>query len=220
VTEADYKSEKLIVSRLKEHFPQYSILAEEEGMTEMESDYLWVIDPLDGTNNFAHRFPFFCVSIALWIDLKPAMGVVYDPLRDELFTAVKGQGAFLNDKPIHVSERGELTESIVATGFYYDRGELMHNTLRQMETFFNVPIQGIRRTGSALLDQCNVACGRLDGFWELILGPWDYASGAMIVTEAGGTVTDVKGDELDLFAKNILASNGRIHQAMLQVVKL
>lgn len=219
VTEADLKSESLIVSMIHERFGEHSILAEEKESSMRDSEYIWVIDPLDGTNNYAHGFPHFCVSIALWTANTPLMGVAYDPLHNELFYAERGKGAYLNDKRISVTSRAILPESILATGFYYDRGELMKRTLRQIEAFFCVPIQGIRRTGSAVLDMCYVAAGRLDGFWELILSPWDYAASSLIVAEAGGKVTDINGKALDLYAKNVLVSNGRIHQAMVEIVK-
>ncbi|MHC4444773.1 MAG: inositol monophosphatase family protein [Planctomycetota bacterium] len=219
VTEADLQSERAIVSIIQEKFSGHSILAEEKESSMRDSQYIWVIDPLDGTNNYAHGFPHFSVSIALWSADTPLIGVAYDPLRDELFYAQKGQGAFLNDQPISVTSRATLPESILATGFYYDRGRLMKRTLQQMEAFFNIPIQGVRRTGSAVLDMCYVAAGRLDGFWELILSPWDYAASSLIVTEAGGKVTDINGNELNLYSKNVLVSNGLIHDAMLRVVK-
>jgi myo-inositol-1(or 4)-monophosphatase len=218
VTEADLESEKLIISRLKEAFPEHAILAEETSAATEAAEHLWVIDPLDGTNNFAHSFPFFSVSIAFWRDGKPVVGVVYDPLRDELFTAERGQGAFLNEQPVRVSPASSLSESVLATGFFYERGEMMRRTLRQIQTFFEKPIRGIRRTGSAAMDLCYVAAGRLDGFWELRLSPWDYAAGGLIVSEAGGRVTDVTGGPFDLFMGNVCASNGQIHDDVLEVV--
>ena len=219
VTEADLASEKLIISRITEAFSDHAILAEETRASAEMAENLWVVDPLDGTNNFAHSFPFFCVSIAFWRHGQPVVGVVYDPLRDELFVAERGQGAFVNDRPIRVSQAATLSESILATGFFYDRGEMMKRTLRQMETFFEKPIRGIRRTGSAALDLCYVAAGRLDGFWELRLSPWDYAAGGLIVSEAGGRMTDILGQPFDLFMGNVCASNGRIHDDVLGVVK-
>ena len=218
VTEADLASEKLIISRISEAFPEHAILAEETRASTEVTENLWVIDPLDGTNNFAHSFPFFCVSIAFCRHGEPVVGVVYDPLRDELFTAERGGGAFVNDKPIRVSQASTLSESVLATGFYYERGELMKRTLRQIERFLEKPICGIRRTGSAAMDQCYVAAGRLDGFWELCLSPWDYAAGGLIVSEAGGRVTDISGRPFELFMGNVCASNGRIHDDVLGVV--
>lgn len=218
VTEADLASEKLIISMIREAFPEHSILAEETCAETGAAEHLWVIDPLDGTNNFAHSFPFFCVSIAFYCQGEPVVGVVYDPLRDEFFTAERGQGAFVNDRPIRVSSASGLGESVLATGFFYDRGEMMKRTLRQIETFFEKPICGIRRTGSAAMDLCYVAAGRLDGFWELRLSPWDYAAGGLIVSEAGGRVTDVAGAPFDLFMGNVCASNGAIHEDLLGVI--
>ncbi len=218
VTEADRKSEEVILSIVREAFPDHSILSEESGASHRNSEYLWAIDPLDGTNNYAHRFPFFSVSIALWRGRTPILGVVYDPLREELFHAERGAGATLNGHPIRVTDAATLGECILATGFYYDRGEMMRRTLRQIEGFFDAQIRGIRRTGSAALDLCYVASGRLDGFWELRLSPWDFAAGGLIVQEAGGRVTDVNGTPFDLSVKNVLASNGKVHEAMLGVV--
>jgi myo-inositol-1(or 4)-monophosphatase len=218
VTEADLAAEKLIISRITEAFPGHTILAEETAASAEAAEDMWVIDPLDGTNNFAHSFPFFCVSIAYCRSGEPVVGVVYDPLRDELFSAERGKGAFLNDRPIRVSSGSDLGESVLATGFFYDRGDMMRRTLQQIQTFFEKPIRGIRRTGSAALDQCYVAAGRLDGFWELRLSPWDYAAGALIIAEAGGRMTSIEGKPFDLFMRNVLASNGRIHVDMLSVV--
>ena len=147
------------------------------------------------------------------------MGVIYDPTRDELFHAVAGQGAFLNNVPIHVTSSASINDAILATGFYYDRGDMMRRTLKLIEGFFDQPIRGIRRTGSAALDLCYVACGRLDGFWELRLSPWDYAAGNLIVLEAGGRVTDVTGGPCRIDMNNVLVSNGHIHQQMLEVVR-
>ncbi|UCD27303.1 MAG: inositol monophosphatase [Planctomycetota bacterium] len=219
VTEADIKSEEAIVSTIKESFPDHAFLAEETGKSTGESEYMWVIDPLDGTNNYAHKFPHFSISIALCKDEKPVLGVIYDPLREELFCAEQGKGSYLNDERIRVSSTSDLSDSILATGFYYDRGSLMKQTLQQMEAFFGKPIRGIRRTGSAALDMSYVACGRLDGFWELILSPWDYAAAAVIATEAGGKVTDIKGGDFDLFMNNIVVSNTQIHDGIIKVTE-
>lgn len=218
VTKVDLESEELIVRHLKEAFPDYAIFAEETGQSTQSAELTWVIDPLDGTNNYAHRFPMFSLSIALYRAGHPQLTVIFDPLHDELFHAVLGGGAFLNDEPISVSAVTDLEKSLLATGFYYERGELMKRTLRQIEAFLTHPINGVRRCGSACLDLCNVAAGRLDGFWELNLGPWDYAGGVLIVTEAGGKVSAVDGGPFDLMMKNVLASNGHLHQPMLDVL--
>lgn len=219
VTKADIASENKIISIIKNKFPGHSILAEESGEEMHKSDYCWVIDPLDGTNNFYHKFPMFCVSIALYKKGKPLIGVVFDPLKKELFYAEKDEGAFLNNKKIKVSGANKLSKSLLALGFYYERGLLMRKSLDQMERFFYENIHGIRRTGSAALDICYTACGRLDGFWELYLNPWDYAAGSLIVMEAGGRITDTQGRKYNLMMKNIVASNGKIHKDMIWILK-
>lgn len=219
VTEADLKSEKKIVSIIKKKFPEHSLLAEESINKKTDSEYLWVIDPLDGTNNFSHSFPFFCVSIALYKNNNPLLGVVYDPLRDELFYAEKGKGAFLNNKRIKVSNKKTIDDSLLVTGFYYERGVLMKKTLNQMEAFFKKNVRGIRRTGSAALDLCYVASARLEGYWELKISSWDFAAGALIVEEAKGKVTDSNGRKYNLGMGSVVASNGRIHNEMMYVLK-
>jgi len=219
VTEADLKSERVIVSIIKKKFPSHSFLTEEETVEKTSSEYLWVIDPLDGTNNYSHGFPFFCVSIGLYKNNKPLLGVVYDPLRKELFYAEKGKGAFLNNKKIKVSKSKKITDCIFVTGFYYERGSLMKRTLKNMEDFFRKNVRGIRRTGSAALDLCYVASGRLEGYWELKISPWDFAAGALIVEEAGGKVTDVNGAKYNLSMISVLASNKKIHNSMLKTIK-
>lgn len=219
VTKADIASEDKIISIIKDKFPDHSILAEESGEEIHKSDYCWVIDPLDGTNNFYHKFPMFCVSIALYKKAKPLIGVVFDPLRKELFYAEKNKGAYLNNKKIRVSNTTKLSKSLLALGFYYERGSLMRKTLGQMKRFFYEDVHGIRRAGSAALDICYTACGRFDGYWELRLKPWDYAAGSLIVMEAGGRITDTHGQKYNLMMKNIVASNGRIHKDMIRILE-
>jgi myo-inositol-1(or 4)-monophosphatase len=219
VTKADIASENKIISIIKNKFPGHSILTEESGEEIHKSDYCWVIDPLDGTNNFYHKFPMFCVSIALYKKGKPLIGVVFDPLRKELFYAGKNEGAFLNNKKIKVSGTNKLSKSLLAVGFYYERGSLMRKSLDQMKRFFCEDVHGIRRAGSAALDICYTACGRFDGYWELHLNPWDYAAGSLIVMEAGGKITDTQGQKYNLMMKNIVASNGKIHKDMIRVLK-
>ena len=217
VTEMDRRSERAIVEIIRAAFPDHGILAEEGASIEGRSDHLWIIDPLDGTTNYAHGYPNFAVSIGLERNGGMALGVVYDPLRDELFTAERGQGAFLNDRPIKVSKIDELIRSLLATGFPYDRAESEQNNLN----FFNAMImasQEIRRSGSAALDLCSVAAGRLDGFWELKLHPWDVAAGSLIVQEAGGLVTDFSGTGFSIRSREIAASNGIIHGRMIEVL--
>ncbi|MFC1570763.1 inositol monophosphatase family protein [Candidatus Omnitrophota bacterium] len=217
VTDVDKGSEKIIIDRIKKSFPEHSILAEESGEHEAKGEVRWVIDPLDGTTNYAHCFPAFCVSIGVVIDGVVKVGVVYDPSRDELFTATEGRGAMLNKKPIKVSSVSTVQESLVATGFGYNVDEKMSNI-----GYFKVLLekaQAVRRPGSAALDLINVACGRLDGFWELGLAPWDTAAGQLIVKEAGGTVTTMEGAPFDIYIKGIVATNSVIHDEMLSLLK-
>ncbi len=218
VTSVDRESERAMVRVLHDHFPNHSILAEEE--TEWvgsESSYRWIIDPLDGTTNFAHGYPQFCVSIALERDDEVIVGLVYDPLRGECFKAVRGEGATLNDGSIQVSAIKELDKALLATGFPYDRRDKTDFYLSFFKEFMTRS-QGIRRNGSAALDLCYVACGRIDGFWEL-LRPWDTAAGSLIVTEAGGKVSDFSGNSFSIWGNETLASNGTIHNEMATVTK-
>ncbi len=219
VTKADMDAENKIISTIKGKFPEHSLLTEESGEERNKSDYCWIIDPLDGTNNFYHKFPMFCVSIALYKKGKPIIGVVFDPIKKELFFAEANKGAFLNDKQINVSTANSLNKSLLALGFYYERGSLMRKSLVQMKKFFYENIHGIRRTGSAALDLCYTACGRFDGYWELKLNPWDYAAGSLILTEAGGKITDVQGKKYNLMMGNVAASNGKIHKYMMKILK-
>lgn len=216
VTAADRASEKLVVERLRARWPQHGIVAEEGTRSETGADYRWYVDPLDGTTNFAHGYPVFCVSIALVRekDGQLEVGVLYDPTRDELFAAERGHGATLNGKPIHVSRTSRLQESILGTGFP------SHKRHKNPNIFFYHQItlrsHGVRRAGSAALDLANVACGRYDGFWEFNLNPWDTAAGVLIVQEAGGTVTRFDGTPFRLDSREVLASNGLIHQELIR----
>jgi myo-inositol-1(or 4)-monophosphatase len=215
VTEADRRSEALIVGRLRSQFPSHAIVAEEGGGHETRSDFCWYVDPLDGTTNFAHGFPVFCVSLGLAFQGEVVAGVVYDPTREELFAAEKGSGAYLNHRRLFVSKVEKLSESLLATGF----PPFASNHELNIEFYFRFTrlSHGIRRAGSAALDLCSVAAGRFDGFWELKLNPWDKAAGSLLVTEAGGRVTDVQGRPLKILADDIFASNGRIHEEMVGV---
>lgn len=216
VTEADRRSEELIVGRLRETFPDHSIIAEEGG-GDGGSEYLWLVDPLDGTTNYAHGFPWFSISIALLKGGEPILGVIYNPVLDELFWAEKGGGAWLNGERIVVSRISDLSYSFLATGFPYDIRESEVNNLDHF-SHFALKALAIRRAGSAALDLAYLACGRFDGFWELKLHAWDMAAGFLLVREAGGRVTDFKGGFFDPFGMEILASNGRIHSQMLDVL--
>jgi len=219
VTEMDILSEKIIVGEIEKRFPDHAILAEERPATEKASRFLWIIDPLDGTTNYAHGFPIFSVSIALAKDEEVVLGVVYDPTRDELFAAEKGKGARLNGRRIRVSSESNLSRSLLATGFPYDLRESKINNFDHFHNFA-VRAQAVRRAGSAALDLCYVAAGRFDGFWEMKLGPWDIAAGSLMVAEGGGKVTNFLGRSLNLSGKHVLASNGKIHAAMLRIVRL
>jgi myo-inositol-1(or 4)-monophosphatase len=218
VTEVDKISEEMITSKIKTLFPDHDILAEEFTAIDSGSDFRWIIDPLDGTTNYAHGFPFFCVSLALERLNTMIVGIVYDPILDEMFVAEKGKGAFLNERKIHVSNTHAIIKSLLATGFPYDIQKDRDNNLN----YFNKMIlnaQAIRRSGSAALDLAYVAAGRFDGFWELKLNPWDIAAGWLLVEEAGGLVTDIGGRDHYLDSSSILASNGRIHKEMIDVLK-
>jgi myo-inositol-1(or 4)-monophosphatase len=217
VTSVDRECERRIVEVLQNHFPHHSILAEEEtDRVGPEASHRWIIDPLDGTTNFAHSYPQFCVSIALERDDEVILGLVYDPLRGECFKAVKGEGATLNGGSIHVSAVKELDKALLATGFPYDQREKTDFYLTFFKAFMTRS-QGIRRNGSAALDLCCLACGRIDGFWELKLRPWDTAAGTLIVGEAGGKLSDLSGNKFSIWGEETLASNGAIHDEMVNI---
>ncbi len=215
VTEADRRSEALIVERLRNHFPGHAIVGEEGGGQKTGSDYCWYVDPLDGTTNFVHGFPVFCVTLGLACRGEVVAGVVYDPLREELFAAERGGGAYLNNQRISVSKTAKLSQSLLATGF--PPFATNHEVNIQFYYQFTQRSHGIRRAGSAALDLCSVAAGRFEGFWELKLNPWDKAAGSLLVREAGGRVTDLAGRPLALLGDDIFASNGLIHDPMCQV---
>jgi len=218
VTEVDRRCEQRIIEIIKKAFPGHNILTEETPMPELPSPYRWIIDPLDGTTNYAHGYPCFCTSLALELEKEIILGAIYDPLLDELFTAQKGKGAFLNKERITVSKTDQLTNALICTGFPYDLRESRVNNLDHFNNFV-MKARAIRRDGSAALDLCYVAAGRFDGFWELKLCPWDVAAGKLLVEEAGGTVTDFRGGSLDIYGKEILATNGRIHGEMIKVLR-
>lgn len=219
VTDVDIASERLIREAIATHYPRHQVLAEEGGLAESLSEYRWVIDPLDGTTNYAHGYPVFCVSIALEYQGETILGVVYDPMREELFAAERGGGATLNHRPIHVSSTDSLMQSMLSTGFPYD---IRTSTLTNLDHWANFAMnaQALRRDGAAAIDLCYVACGRFDGFWELNLSPWDMAAGALIVTEAGGRVTDFSGGDFSIYKPEIIANNGLIHNRMVEVIAM
>jgi myo-inositol-1(or 4)-monophosphatase len=219
VTIADIEAEKAAVTLIRKTCPDHNFLAEENKYPRQDSDYTWVIDPLDGTNNFANNLPFFCASVGLVHKNQVIAGAVYDVSRDELFYAQKGKGAFLNRKRIHVSIAKNLMESLLITGFYYDRGQNMIETLDQIKRFHFNNFIGIRRFGAAALDLCYIASGRAAGFWEFMLNPWDFVAGKLILEEAGGKVTGRHNESVTLLEKSyIVASNTKIHKAMLKVI--
>lgn len=219
VTEVDQACENLIVSALQERFPDHNILAEEGGDHEnRESDYQWIIDPLDGTTNFVHGFPAYCVSIGLHYQNQALLGVIYDPLRDEIFTASRGNGAFLNNKPIEVSKTDSLDRSLLATGFPYANDETFDLNMQLWVKIYG-QTQGLRRAGAAALDLAWTACGRLDGFWEMELKPWDMAAGVLLVTEAGGSVSSPTQDQFSIFAGNVVATNAKLHTILKTEIK-
>jgi len=218
VTEIDKESEQIIIRRIRNQYPDHDFLGEESGSHEKKSDCRWIIDPLDGTLNFMHGMPIFCVSIGLEVKGELVLGVVYDPNLKELFTAEKGKGAFLNKKPIWVSKTSTLIESMLVTGFPYTIRENPDNAVQHFVNFL-MEAQAVRRLGSAALDICYVAAGRFDGFWEVSLSPWDVAAGFVIVREAGGTYTDFHGKPSTISTKRVLVSNGLIHKAMADVLE-
>jgi myo-inositol-1(or 4)-monophosphatase len=214
VTEADKGAEAAILAVIQRHFPDHAILAEESGkLGEAESQFLWAIDPLDGTTNFAHQYPFYSTSIGLLIDGVPQVGVIFDPSRQELFRAAKGLGATCNRRPIRVSRTNELSRSLLVTGFAYDRHETPDNNYAEFCRLTHLT-QGVRRGGSAAIDLAYVACGRLDGYWERGLSPWDITAGVVIVEEAGGKVTAYDEGAFVMNSGRILATNGQIHGAL------
>lgn len=219
VTDADHQAEQCIIDVIHKAFPTHPVLAEERGLTEQPpSRYKWIIDPLDGTTNFAHRFPAYCISIGVECDGRVIAGVVYDPTRDDLFTAQIGHGAFLNGTPITVSSTDHLDHALLVTGFGYDIRENPNNNLNHFARFA-LKVQGLRRTGTAALDLCYVAAGRFDGFWEVKLNPWDMAAGVVILLEAGGKVSNFTGSAHSIYGQELVASNGILHQSMLNILQ-
>jgi myo-inositol-1(or 4)-monophosphatase len=218
VTAADRSSEALLIETIRSDFPGHHVVSEERGAVQGDRRHSWYIDPLDGTVNFTHSIPFYCVSIAYAVDSVVQLGVVYDPQREELFSAGRGQGAWLNGERLEVSREADLDRSLLATGFPYD---IRTNPTNNLDNYarFALRSQGVRRLGSAALDLCYVAAGRLNGYWELFIFPWDVAAGGLVAAEAGARVTDARGEERNLSKSNsILAANPRLHHAMLDVL--
>jgi myo-inositol-1(or 4)-monophosphatase len=217
VTEMDQRAETLIVERLRRAFPDDAILAEEQGAAAGRSERRWIVDPLDGTTNYAHGLPIFGVSIALEAAGRLVLGVVYDPSRDEMFVGERGAGATLNDTPIKVSATSTVGAGLLVTGFPYNIRETADTNLPEYAAF-SLRARAVRRLGSAVIDLAYVACGRFDAYWELRLGAWDVAAGAVLVEEAGGRITGIDGRVLDVDAPTLLATNGRIHDEMLRAL--
>ena len=217
VTEIDKASEKHITDFIKKNYPGHDILAEESGENKSGSEYLWVVDPLDGTTNFAHGLPIFSVSIGLQRNGKTVMGVVYDVMQDITYFAEEGNGSFANSERLRVSSNDKVNHSVLVTGFPYNIYDNPENALEKFSALTR-RARAIRRLGSAALDMCYVAKGVFDGFWELYLHPWDICAGMLIVEEAGGIVTDFNGSEIDIYAKRILASNKTIHKNLMEII--
>ncbi len=218
VSEVDHAAEDAIISVLREAYPDHAILAEESGQTEAKSEYLWVIDPLDGTTNFLHGFPQYCVSIGMLHKGVPTQGVIFDPNRNELFTATRGVGAYLNDKRIRVSKTDRLEAALMGTGFPFREVSNIDDYIRMMRNIM-LATSGIRRPGAAALDLAWVAAGRIDGFWEIGLSPWDMAAGALLVREAGGLIGDLDGNDKFMESGRVVASNAKLFSAILQTLK-
>ena len=220
VTNVDREAEKVVIETIKNYYPKHNILTEEtEYAQDPDQEYCWVIDPLDGTTNYVHGFPFVCVSIALQRNGKSIVGVVYNPILHELFHAEKGKCSFRNNEPVSVSGNADFSKSLLATGFPYD---MLNDERNNIQNFAQVikNCRGIRRPGSAAIDICYVACGVFDGYWELELYPWDTAAGIVILDEAGGKVSKFDGSEFSIFDKEIVASNGKVHEELLKVLNL
>lgn len=217
VSDADVNSEKAIAEVIERQFPDHEILGEEEYAGSIDAEHLWVVDPLDGTNNFAHHIPHFAVSIAYYRQGVAQCGVVVNPVRGDWYFAVRGLGAFHNEHRMRVSQADQLNQVMVGCGFYYDRGAMMEATLAAVHDFFKQEIHGIRRFGTAALDLCHVADGLYGAFFEYQLAPWDFAAGRLILEEAGGSITDARGGPLELKTTSILASNTRLHPPALEI---
>ncbi len=219
VTEYDKKCEEAIINFIKKEYPTHSILAEESGKQERSSEYIWVIDPIDGTTNYAHGLPIFSVSIAVQKNDELICGVVYDVMRNALYHSEKGNGAYCNERKLKVSENGDLRKSVLVTGFPYNVSENPDFAYERFVAFLKVA-RAIRRLGSAALDMCYVAEGVFDGFWEVSLNPWDMAAGKLLIEEAGGLVTNFKGELINIFSRQLLATNKNVHKEMMSILEI
>ena len=218
VTQADVESENAIVAEIRKSFPDHAYLAEEEHSGSREAEHLWIIDPLDGTNNFAHGIPHFAVSVAYYRNGQPHCGVILNPCTGDVFICQRGRGAWFNGKRASVNQHASFSETMIAVGFYYDRGAMMRATLDAIEEFFQNNVHGIRRFGTAALDIVQVGLGRFGGYFEYKLSPWDFAAARLFLEEAGGKITTCNGDDLPLEQTTILASNSLLHESMLEIV--
>jgi myo-inositol-1(or 4)-monophosphatase len=218
VTDADRRAEAAVIACIRSHFPDDAVLSEEKGDTPGRSPYRWVVDPLDGTTNYAHRFPIYAVSVAVEAGGQVLAGAVYDPTRDEMFAAQRGMGATLNGQRIRVSDVADLGAALLATGFAYDFRTNPRNNLKQFADLSH-RAHAVRRPGSAALDLCYVAAGRLEGYWELSIRAWDAAAGSLIVEEAGGRMSRVNGGPYDIYCDELVASNGRVHPALVAALR-
>ena len=220
VSDADVEAERTIVAVIRRQYPSHAVIAEEAHQGDADAEHLWIVDPLDGTNNFAHQIPHFAVSIAYCRAGQVECGVIYNPIRNEWSRAVRGQGATQDDRPVRVADHASLAETVVGVGFYYDRGAMMEATLAAIGYVIRAESHGIRRFGTAALDLAMVGGGQLGAYFEYELSPWDFAAGRLFVEEAGGRVTNCLGDPLPLAAKSsVLATNGLLHEAMLEIVR-
>ena len=220
VTQIDHQAEEAIINTIRESFPEHSFFCEESQIKDsVDADHVWIVDPLDGTNNYSRKIPHFCVSIAYAEKGDVKAGVIYDPIRKEMFTAIKGQGVFLNGKKVRSSDSSSIFQAVIATGFYYDQGELMEKTLKGIHELFKKKMTGIRRMGSAALDLAWVACGRYDGYFEYNLCPWDFAAGMLMVREAGGKCSDRNGCDMKLDSTGMIVSASPMHEEMIQILK-
>lgn len=219
VSDADIEAEHAIVDVIRQTFPDHGVLGEEGHRPESMNGPLWVIDPLDGTTNFAHGIPHFATSIGFFVDQVPMASIIVNPIRNDWFTAARGQGSFWNDQRVTVSSETKLGQTLIGLGFYYDRGALMNATLASIRDLFQFDIHGIRRMGTASLDLAMVGCGMLGAFFEYILSPWDFAAGILYVEEAGGRVTTCRNEPLTLTRTSVLATNGHLHDAVLATVQ-
>ena len=220
VTEADVEAERAIVEVIRRAFPAHAVIAEEGHQGDAGAEHLWIVDPLDGTNNFAHKIPHFAVSIGYYRAGVAQCGVIFNPVRDEWSVAVRGLGAFQDGRPVRVAEHTRLNQTVVGVGFYYDRGAMMEATLAAVGDFIRAEIHGIRRFGTAALDLAMVGAGQMGAFFEYELSPWDFAAGRLFVEEAGGRVTNCLGEPLPVARKStLLATNGALHEAALEIVR-